>query len=52
MDYFNDVLAILWALNMVVALLYVEGQIALGFHPKYPNLCSEGERRSYGFGMT
>ncbi len=24
----------------------------LGFHQKYLNMCSEDERRSYGFGMT
>ncbi len=29
-----------------------EGQRALGIHKKYLNLCSEDERRSYGFGMT
>ncbi len=52
MDYLNNVLAILWALNMVVVLLSVEGQIAVGFHLTYPNLCFEGKRRSYGFGKT
>ncbi len=30
----------------------MEGQIALGFHQKHFNLCSEDERRSYGFGTT
>ncbi len=34
---------------MVGPLLSVEGQRALGFHQKYLNLCSEDERRSYGF---
>ncbi len=29
-----------------------EGQRAHGMHQKYLNLCSEDERRSYGFGMT
>ncbi len=41
-----------WALNASVALLSMEGQKALGFHQKYLNLCSEDERRSYGFRMT
>ncbi len=41
-----------WALNMVVALLSMQGQKALGFHPKYLNLCSEDELRSYRFGRT
>ncbi len=35
---------------MVDVLLSMEGQRALGFHQKYLNLCSEDERRSYGFG--
>ncbi len=30
----------------------MQGQKALGFHQKYLNLCSEDERRSYGFGTT
>ncbi len=38
------------ALNVVDVLLSMEGQRALGFHQKYVNLCSEDERRSYGFG--
>ncbi len=37
-----------WALNVVVALLSMEGQKALGFHQKYLNLCSKGKRKSYG----
>ncbi len=41
-----------WALNVVVVLLSMEGQKTLGFYQKYLNLCSEGERRSYGFGTT
>ncbi len=41
-----------WALNAVVALLYMQGQKALGFHKEYLNLCSKDERRSHGFGMT
>ncbi len=41
-----------WALNVSVALLSMEGQKALGFHPKYLNLCSEYEQRTYGFGTT
>ncbi len=38
--------------NITVPFLSMEGQRALGFHQKYLNLCSEDERRSYGFGMT
>ncbi len=30
----------------------MQGQKALIFHQKYLNLCSEDERRSYGFGTT
>ncbi len=41
-----------WALNMVVPLLSMQGQKALGFHQKYLNLCSEDEQRSYRFGTT
>ncbi len=41
-----------WALNVSVALLSMEGQKALRFHPKYLNLFSEDERRSYRFGTT
>ncbi len=41
-----------WALNVVVPLLSMQGQKALGFHLKYLNLCSEDEQRSYGFGTT
>ncbi len=33
-------------------MLSMEGQRALGVHQKYLNLCSEDERRSYGFGST
>ncbi len=35
--------------NISVALLSMQGQRALGFHQKNLNLCSEDERRSYGF---
>ncbi len=45
MDYFNDVRTTFLALNVVVALLSMQGQKALGFHQKYLNLCSEDERR-------
>ncbi len=38
--------------NVTVALLSMKGQIALRFHQKYLNLCSEDERRSYGFRTT
>ncbi len=38
------------ALNVSVLLLSMQGQKALRFHPKYIYLCSEDERRSYGFG--
>ncbi len=41
-----------WALNVVVVLLSMEGQKALGFHKKYLNLSSEDEQRSYVFGTT
>ncbi len=42
-----------WVLNMVVVLLSLEGQKALGFHQKYVfNLCSEDKQRFYGSGMT
>ncbi len=37
------------ALNVIVALLSMQGQKALGFHQKALNLCF---RRSYAFGMT
>ncbi len=40
------------ALKMVVAWLSMQGQRAVRFHQKYLNLCSEDERRSYGFGTT
>ncbi len=40
------------ALTVVVPLLSMEGQKALGFHQKHLNLCSKDERRSYGFGTT
>ncbi len=40
------------ALIVVISLLSMEGQKALGFNQKYLNLCSEDERRSYGFGTT
>ncbi len=42
MDYFNNVL--FWALNVSVALQYMEGQKALGFNQKYLNLYSEDEQ--------
>ncbi len=41
-----------WALNMVVVLLSMQGQKALGFHQKYLNLCSDDEWRCYRFGTT
>ncbi len=41
-----------WDLNVVVALLSIQGQKALWFHQKHLNLCSEDEQRSYGFRMT
>ncbi len=48
MDYFTNVLA---TFLDPVALLSTEGQRALRFYfyPKYLNLCSEDERRPYGF---
>ncbi len=39
-----------WALNVSVALLYMQGQKAPGFHQKCLNLCSKDERSSYRFG--
>ncbi len=39
-------------IRVTVVLLSMEGEKALGFHQKYLNLCSEDERRSYGFGTT
>ncbi len=39
-------------LNVVVALLSMEGQKAIGFHKKLLNLYSEDEQMSYGFGTT
>ncbi len=41
-----------WVLNVMVVLLSMQDQKALGFHQKYLNLCSEDERRSYGFEIT
>ncbi len=38
--------------NISVVLPSMQGQTALRFHQKYLNLCSEDERRSYGFEMT
>ncbi len=52
MDYFTDVLAISGPGNIAVLLLFMQGQKGLGFNQKYLNLCSEDERRSYGFGTT
>ncbi len=37
---------------MIVPLLSMEGQQALGFHQKYLNLCSKDEQRSYRFETT
>ncbi len=47
MDCFTLVLTTF--LNVVVALLSMQGQKALGFHLKYVNLCFEDEWRSSGF---
>jgi len=41
-----------WALNVVVLLLSMQDQKALGFHQKYLKLCSEDKRRSYWFGKV
>ncbi len=50
MDYF---VIFVTSLDLVVVpLLSVEGQKVLRFHQKYLNLCSEAERRFYGFGTT
>ncbi len=37
---------------MSVVLLSMQDQEALRFHQDYLNLCSEDERKFYGFGMT
>ncbi len=50
--YFNMPLLTIWALNVSVVLLSMQGLIALRFHQKYLNLCSKDEWRSYGFGTT
>ncbi len=50
--FFNDVLTTFLDLIVLGSLLSMEGQRALGIHQKYLNLCSEDERRSYGFGTT
>ncbi len=42
----------IWVLNVMVVLLSMQDQKALGFHQKYLNLCSEDERRSYRFEIT
>ncbi len=52
MDYFNDDLTTFLGQNVLVVLLSMESQKALGFHQKYLNLCSEDEWRSYGFETT
>ncbi len=41
-----------WALNVVVVLLSMEGQKALGVHQKHLNLCSEEKLRSNTFRKT
>ncbi len=51
-DYFNNVLTTFLALKVLVVLLSMEGQKALGFHQKYLNLCSEDERRSCHMGVS
>ncbi len=52
MDYFNKILTTFLSLDGVRILAVYRGQKALGSHQKYLNLCSEDERRSYGFGTT
>ncbi len=53
MDYFNNVLISFHGCRtVVVVLLSMEGQKALGFHQKYLNLCSKNERWSYSLGTT
>ncbi len=41
MDYLNNGLTTFLALNVVVALLCMQGQKALGFNQKYLNLSSK-----------
>ncbi len=53
MDYCTIVLSTFLDLEKKgVVLLSMEGLRVLGLHQKYLNLCSEDERRSYGFGTT
>ncbi len=47
MDSFNNVFPTFLGLEVVVMLLFMQGQKALGFHQKYLPLCSEDEQRSY-----
>ncbi len=51
MDCFTDVFTtFLDHGNISVVLLSMKDQIALRFHQKHLDLCSEDKRRSYGFG--
>ncbi len=50
--YFFYYFTYVFALILVISLLSMEGQRALKFHQKYLNLCSQDERRPYGFGTT
>ncbi len=52
MNYVNDVPIPFWVLNVVVVLLSMEGQKALGVQQKNLNLVSEDRLRSYTFRTT
>ncbi len=44
-DFIKMSLLPIWALKVVVVLLSMQGQKALGFHQKYLHLSSEDEKR-------
>ncbi len=52
MDYFNNVLTTFLGLKCGSCVAVYAGSERVGFYEKYLNLCSEDERRSYGFGTT
>ncbi len=52
MDYFNDVFTTFLGPECFSCIAVYARSESLRFHQKYLNLCSEDERRSYGFGTT
>ncbi len=52
MDYFTDLLVKFLDLDRVRTLAVYGGSESSQIPSKYLNLCSEDERRSYGFGTT